>query len=522
LFVWSGADGLQDDIYLRAVDAADTPPRRITNDPNQEFSPVWSPDGKSIAWRRRSLDAGDGELWVASVKGVDVGPPRVAARVADDGGFFGLAWWPDSASLVVRDRGSNGYPLVRVHLTDGSKDFLPGEPDQQDYQPVLSPDRKRLLFFRFSSTNPQLCALELSTSNPKPACRPIKEELRAATWTLDSRSILLSGAQALWLVHPLSSDPPARLLDGLFSGLTTDSAGGRYAFNRTITDVNIWKFDVATQQATQFLSSSEEESEPHFSPDGRKILFRSSRTGHFELYVCNSDGSDLRQLTNLQGHVGSARWSPDGRWMAYDSSQRSPGPAGITKFDNIYVMPAEGGAARCLTNNDAGHVVPGWSADSRWVYYTRGKRREAWKVPAQGGAPVKLGDREMWDTTESPDGKWLWYERPATGKDLWRRLVYGGDEERIAGTGEMAYRAWDPRGYTLYFLRNGPGAGFFQLSLDPGRKASAKRLGPPPRRLLHGPRTMTASPDGKTLLYTSEDLTAGDIYVLTPDPKAID
>src|SRR5437762_1902263 len=81
------------------------------------------------------------------------------------------------------------------------------------------------------------------------------------------------------------SGPMTKLQDGTFSNLTTDAAGRRYAFNRTIIDVNIWRFEVTDQTLSQLISSSEEDSEPHFSPDGSRILFRSKRTGHFELYV---------------------------------------------------------------------------------------------------------------------------------------------------------------------------------------------------------------------------------------------
>lgn len=515
-FIWSGPDGRQDDVYIRTVRGVDEPPRRLTNDANREFAPVWSPDGQYLAWHRRVLDGGDGELWVAAVRGIEVGTARVIATVFNDGGFYGLAWTADSKSLISRDRGTRGFPLMQIQLADGSKTLLTNEPGVQDYQPVLSPDRKRLLFFRYNISRPQVCFMEAAPTFSQPVCRDLRTGLGSATWTLDSRAILLNTGDALWLWNTSPSEPMTKLQEGTFSNLTTDSAGQRYAFNRTITDSNIWQFDVANRSLAQLISSSEEDSEPQFSHDGGRILFRSKRTGHFELYVCNRDGSDLRQLTHLSSHCGSARWSPDSKWIAYDSVQDFPGSAGLRKFDNIYVMPAEGGAGRRLTGDTSNAVVPNWSADSRWIYYTLDKERQTWKVSVDGGPAVLVDKREMWGAVESADGKWICYEQPTTGKGLWRRPVNGGPDERIPGTERLTYRTWELRGDSLIFLRSAPLPGFFRVSLEHALSSSARFTAPSPRRLLLGPATMSVSPDGRTILYTSEDLSIGDIYVFGP------
>jgi Tol biopolymer transport system component len=517
-FVWSGPDGRQHDVYIRSADAINATPRRVTNDLNEEFSPVFSPDGKYLAWRRRALGGGDGELWIAPVSGLDLGPARLVAKTCADWGFQGLAWTPDSRSLIARDKGPRGFPLVLIRVRDGSKAYLTDAHNTQDYHPVMSPDRKRLLFQRFSNSRPQICYARLGPPLMEPVCRDIRSGLGSATWTLDSGSILLSSADALWLMHADGgrSGGMTKLRDGVFSNLVTDVAGKRYAYNRTITDANIWQLDIPTQRQSQLISSSEEDSEPDFSPDGSRILFRSNRTGNFELYVSDGDGSDLRQITRVGGHCGSARWSPNGKWIAYDSRQDYPGPKGVRKFDNIYVMPAEGGPARRLTNDDVNSVVPNWSADSQWVYYSLDDERQAWKVPLNGGAPVLVAAREMWGAVESADGKWIYYEQPTTGKGLWRRSVAGGPDERIAGTENLTYRTWEVRRDFLVFLRSAPNPGFFRISLAKDTIGGPRFAGPGPRRVPVGPGTMSVSPDGSTILYTSEDLTIGDIYVVSP------
>jgi len=72
------------------------------------------------------------------------------------------------------------------------------------------------------------------------------------------------------------------------------------------------------------------------SSDGQKITFRSNRSGSFEIWTCDSDGSNPIQLTLLGApNTGTPRWSPDGRQIAFDS--RKEGHA------DIYVINAEGG-----------------------------------------------------------------------------------------------------------------------------------------------------------------------------------
>jgi TolB protein len=69
------------------------------------------------------------------------------------------------------------------------------------------------------------------------------------------------------------------------------------------------------------VTSPRDEMTPRWSPDGKRILFSSWRTGNPEIYIAGYDGSGLTQLTdNLSWDVHAA-WSPDGKRIAFDSDR---------------------------------------------------------------------------------------------------------------------------------------------------------------------------------------------------------
>ncbi len=502
LFVWSGDDSDHDEVYIQSLAGGDL--RRITNDSRPKYGPVWSPDGRMIAWQSRARDGSETRIMVAPVDG----PARLAGLTADHEGFYGIEFWPDGGSLIASDLAPWGRSLVRINLADGSKTFLTREPGFGEDSPVVSPDRKRLLFRRKRADAAWLCALELAAPQHE-TCYAAAGNVEGDAWLEDSKTALYAGSGALWQVRLDGSGGHAvRIADGEFRNLRNAPEGRTFVFSRALVDLNIWRLDPATGKETRFQGSSAEDSEPQFSPDGRQVVFRSKRTGVYELYLCEPDGSGTRQITSLGGDLGSAVWSPDGEWIAFDgtvdASQR-------TRFTNILVIPSRGGKVRRVTPDDAEYTVPAWSADGRFLYCLRGSAGQVVKTPVAGGHPVEVFEDEMFDLRESPPGRFL-YARRMQGDGIWERKAGGSPGALLPGTEHALYRTWDVRGGSLFFLEEGQAGHFAELNLASGR--IRKFPGTPPRRVLHGPRNLTASPAGDSILYTSEDLALGDIYLM--------
>ena len=84
---------------------------------------------------------------------------------------------------------------------------------------------------------------------------------------------------------------------------TIAAHGNRLAFQRYAVDTNIWKAPVSPSEhasPVRTIASTKEDSDPAFSPDGKRIAFRSNRSGTDQVYVCGADGSNPLQLTSVK------------------------------------------------------------------------------------------------------------------------------------------------------------------------------------------------------------------------------
>ena len=121
---------------------------------------------------------------------------------------------------------------------------------------------------------------------------------------------------------------------------------------------------------------------PKVSPDGTKIVFVSDRSGPYDLYVMNIDGSDLRGVTSNFVQEGASAWSPDGRRIAFASNRGSQ-----NGNYNIWVMDADGANPRMLTIHSGHSSEPAWTPDSRRLVFqsTRDFNLEIYIIVASPG-----------------------------------------------------------------------------------------------------------------------------------------
>jgi dipeptidyl aminopeptidase/acylaminoacyl peptidase len=145
------------------------------------------------------------------------------------------------------------------------------------------------------------------------------------------RRVLLLLTLLLLSVSSLVAQKRAFSIEDLYrvkniSDLHVSPDGKTLIFNLSTSDLarakrnsHVWAMEVDGRNPRQWTVSERSESSPLFSPDGKQILFISSKDGSANLYLMNVGGGEWHKLTNISTGVSDPLFSPDGKWVAFSS-----------------------------------------------------------------------------------------------------------------------------------------------------------------------------------------------------------
>jgi Tol biopolymer transport system component/DNA-binding winged helix-turn-helix (wHTH) protein len=517
-FAWNGGAGPHFSIYVKIVGTEE--PVRLTNQSSIDFNPVWSPDGRYIAFCRILKD----ETGIYTIPASGGAVRRMYRTLWPEKAFYQaywsagrLSWSADGKYLAFSDRASNSDTASSIFLLslDSLEVSRVTRPLhwRSDSNPEFSPDGKTLAFAGVSEGVLSIYTVPVSGGDEQRLVSGLRYSWGLA-WTPDGRAIVF--ADSTWPINPgwlwkisLRGGEPERLQFGQ-EGLEPSIRGKRLVYLRQTANLNIWRRRlnsvISAGPPERFISSTRMDSGPQFSLDESKIAFESTRSGAYEVWMCRSDGSGLVQLTHFNSVSGTPRWSPDGQQIAFDS--RAAGNA------DIYLIGSEGGSPRRLISEPSGDVVPSWSRDGRWIYFAshRSGRGEVWKMPSTGGPAVQVTRHGGYAAMESPDGKFLYYAKGLNVPGLWRIPTDGGEEIEVISSLEPGYWGyWAVVDDGIYYLDTTakPGIAFFNLTTH--RSTRAFDLENRPAREAPG---LAISSDKRTILYTQLDALNSDIILV--------
>jgi Tol biopolymer transport system component/uncharacterized RDD family membrane protein YckC len=245
---------------------------------------------------------------------------------------------------------------------------------------------------------------------------------------------------------------------------------------------------------------------------GNRIVFTSNRTGTFNLYLVNADGSGLRQLTRFRTGYYLARpsLSPDGGAVVFERLEKQDASS------SIWIVRTDGRGLRNLTPDPEDDTSPSWSPDGTKILFasSRSGAYDIFTMHPDGTAIEQLGDRGAVDAEPaiSPDGTkiaFLECNPSFNACQLWTMHADGTAARRLTRTPVEAERpAWSPDSNRIAFTRKQHGnSDIYVIAADSRRQ----------QRLTGGPDDEyqpTWSPDGTRIAFGSNRAGPPSLYVM--------
>ena len=315
---------------------------------------------------------------------------------------------------------------------------------------------------------------------------------------------------------------------------------------------DLYTLPISGGEARRITSGLPFDSQPRYSPDGKRIVFLSDRDGSENVWTCAADGTLLKQVTKGTTDLfASPTWTPDGDYVVV-SRQEDP----LKATYRLWLYHRDGGTGISLTKPDSGENVVGtgrrpgidalgaaFGSDSRYIWFARHKGGFAynltfpqWQLATYDRETGKIVvQSDIYGSSMRPvlsrDGKWLVYATRldgetglrlrdlAGGSETWLRYPVQRDDQESRFTRDlMPGSAFTPDSKALITSYAGkiwrvevPGGAAIQI---PFRAKVAQDAGPLVRFaypvdtgdvLVHQIRNPAASPDGKRLAFSALD-----------------
>ncbi|HEX2241440.1 MAG TPA: hypothetical protein VHJ82_09905 [Actinomycetota bacterium] len=268
-------------------------------------------DGSFLEFNLFSVSpTGEGLRQITSAPGVEISP----------------AWAPDGLRIAFSG-GPNLYASMDIQIVEvasGETINLTNSPTSDEYSPDWSPDGKRLVF---------ASALNAPLALPYPA-HTVTNDYDLYVMNADGREVQRLTESTDWDSYPAwspSGDWIAYMRDGSIALISPDGSKTRLLVNQLELGQGLY--------------------DPEWSPDGRKLLFATAAPDTFEIpllpcacdsdvWVVNVDGSGLRNLTaKSDAHEYAAAWSPDGRRIVFTSNRTGARQPYLMNPDGSNVVP---------------------------------------------------------------------------------------------------------------------------------------------------------------------------------------
>jgi TolB protein len=394
------------EIYRMNIDGSN--PRRLTNSSAFNGSPAWSRDGKTIyfysnreggAFRIWAMDADGGHPRVMTPKERPAFSPAVmpdgrvafAEKVAD--GFRIASVAPDGSDIRIESGAQQDcrWPAFdqQGHIVCTGKGSLSGMLLVSNGRPFLArgaheevrlPDR----IIDLQGVHRQFCSI--SPDGHEFVSGQLVSDDSPGMRLLVNR---LDGSNAREIFRPPRSDNIWATSWSRRANVIAFTTGPQFAPDDALVDIWITRADGSKPATNLTAGKFRNNAFPDLTADGKEMVFRSTRDGNKEIYLMNSDGTNVRRITNDAADDTMPSISPIGDMIAF-SSDRAGG-----QFQIYLQMIKEGlpdGAPRQFTHGFSPNMHSRFSPDGKWLAYASARGWLNDEYPLSNDNPQPYGE----------------------------------------------------------------------------------------------------------------------------------
>jgi tricorn protease len=445
--------------------------QRLTSGTGIESEPVFSPDGKTIAFTGEY----DGNVDVFTIPATGGTPKRITHHPDPDNA---IGFTPDGKNIIFRSSRETYSRFTRLFTVPVDGGLPKPLPLPMGYSGTFSPDGKRFAYAPIgvggSFTNfiawkryrggraSFLWIVDMYTLETQKIPRTNSADFDPM-WIGDKVYFLSdrNGAVSLF-----GFDPSTKALSEVVKNAGYDIESAKAGPGGIVYDQfgDIWLYDTAKGKAAKvdisisgdmpevrphFTDVSQEIHSPRISPTGVRALFEA----HGEILTVPASKGDFRNLTNTPGAMErNPSWSPDGQSIAYFSEESGEYA--------LHIKPQNGAGETkkiAISSDSAYYVNPRWSPDSKFIAF-HDNRLNFWLADIAAGKVTKLDSDELsnpsGDVSWSPDSKWLAFSKGLPNRlhaiNLYS-LATGKRTQVTDGMSDARYPQFDKDGQYLYF-----------------------------------------------------------------------
>ena len=396
-------------------------------------------------------------------------------------GFFGGGSWGPEDTIVFSAASGAGLGLYRISASGGEpKPLAIPDPENGEFRfldPQILPGGETVLFQGDVESGNSSYVVSFETGEKK----IVLEGARAARYAPTGHLVYETPRTGTLMTVPFDLEKlevtgnPASIVEGVrhhnYPIATVDyhfSENGTliYVPRQTTTEYELVWVD---RQGTESVVAEERRdyAGPRLSPDGKRVAVNIFGENEQHVWIYDLEGDSFRLLT-FEGHNGIPTWSPDGKWIVYQS-KRDDGRA-------LYRQLADGsGSPQQMTEKTGQPQMPNsWSPDGQVLAFGQGG--EIRMVPMEGeGEPQFFVNG--YTPEFSPDGQWVAYVRTERGQLQVYVSPYSEPEVKWLVSGEEggAEPVWSPDGSELFY-RSGDQMMVLSVQTEPTFNAGRPRV----------------------------------------------